>query len=68
MINKVLGFRKMIGLTQEQAAKELGISTNSFANKEKGRTDFTESEMKRFLHLVTINVPAVKITDIFFND
>lgn len=66
MINKVLGFRKMVGLTQEQTAKELGISTNSFANKEKGRTDFTESEMKLFLRLITRGLPNTRITDIFF--
>lgn len=34
-------------LTQEDMAKEIGCSTVSYIQKEKGRVDFTKDEMKK---------------------
>lgn len=66
VVNKVFGYRKMVGITQKQAAEHLGISTNTFANKEKGKNEFTKSEMKSFHILVSKNMPNIKLEEIFF--
>ncbi len=39
-MNKVLGYRKMLGKTQEQMAKEFNISEQSYRNREKGKINF----------------------------
>lgn len=46
MINKVIGYRKMIGYTQKQTAKELSISEGQYRSKEKGNYEFSRSETK----------------------
>lgn len=44
MVNKVLGYRKMISLTQKEMASQLGISEGQYRAKEKGLYDFTRNE------------------------
>lgn len=43
--NKLLGKMTEKGYTQKTMAKELGISENSFTNKIKGHTNFTQLEI-----------------------
>lgn len=66
MINKVLGYRKMLGMTQEQMAKRIGISENQYRSKEKGKFDFSSSEMKIFYKLVKEKIDGINLEDIFF--
>ena len=47
-MNKVLGYRKMLGKTQQQMAKELNISEQSYRNREKGKINFKKNEMIKF--------------------
>jgi DNA-binding XRE family transcriptional regulator len=42
----LLVYRKMIGLTQKEIAKELKISASSYVLKESGKRDFTQTEMQ----------------------
>jgi len=65
-MNKVLGYRKMIGFTQLQMANELGISENQYRAKEKGRYDFSKTEMEKYHEVVKKSMKDVKIQDIFF--
>lgn len=67
-MNKVLGYRKMLGKTQSQMAREFNISEQYYRNKEKGKTDFKKSEMIKFKSLL-IDKGLINITldDIFFN-
>lgn len=65
-MNKILGYRKMLGLTQKQMAEKLGISENQYRSKEKGKFDFSSSEMKKFYELVKNELKNIKIEDIFF--
>ncbi|MEB7458798.1 helix-turn-helix transcriptional regulator [Staphylococcus borealis] len=67
-MNKVLCYRKMLGKTQSQMAREFNISEQSYRNKEKGKTDFKKSEMIKFKSLL-IDKGLINITldDIFFN-
>lgn len=43
--NKLLGRMAEKGFTQKTMAKELGITENSFTNKLKGRSNFTQLEI-----------------------
>lgn len=40
--NKVRGYRNMLGMTQKQMGKALGISKQSYMNKEKGYVTFKD--------------------------
>lgn len=62
----VVGYRKMIGLTQYQMAKKLNISEATYRNKEKGKIPFKDFEMVQFHDLLKETKPEVSISDIFF--
>ncbi|MDU0440177.1 helix-turn-helix transcriptional regulator [Staphylococcus haemolyticus] len=67
-MNKVLGYRKMLGKTQSQMAKEFNISEQSYRNKEKGKTDFKKAEMLKFKSLlIDRRLSNITLDDIFFN-
>ncbi|MFK4788109.1 helix-turn-helix transcriptional regulator [Lactococcus petauri] len=65
--NKVKGYRNMLGLTQQQLGKKLGISKQTYHNKEKEKTSFTDSEKVAFKKLLVPLFPEITIEDIFFN-
>lgn len=65
-MNKVLGYRKMLNFTQQQMAKELKISEQSYRNKEKGKTEFKKEEMLTFKNiLISKGVTNITLDDIF---
>ncbi|NTR34883.1 helix-turn-helix transcriptional regulator [Enterococcus faecium] len=41
---RVRGYRTMLGLTQEQISKLIGISKQSYSLKERGRIKFSDNE------------------------
>ena len=43
-MSKLKGYRVMLGLTQKNMADKLGISLQSYNNKETGKTPFTDRE------------------------
>lgn len=45
-MNKVKGFRVMVGMTQEEMANAIGVSVRTYTNKETGKSEFTISEFK----------------------
>ena len=47
-MNLVSMYRRMTGKSQKYFASKLGILVNSYANKEKGKTQFTQKEMELF--------------------
>jgi DNA-binding XRE family transcriptional regulator len=65
-MNRIVGYRKMIGLTQKEMAKKLGISEGTYRNKEKGKVSFKDGEIRIFFDLVHKVIPEVTINDIFF--
>jgi len=65
-MNRVLGYRKMIGLTQSKMAKELGIAEATYRMKEKGRSYFTDKEITSFIEVLKRADPNVNVSDIFF--
>ncbi|HEG7671420.1 TPA: hypothetical protein SFT32_000408 [Staphylococcus aureus] len=67
-MNKVLGYRKMLNFTQQQMAKELKISEQSYRNKEKGKMEFKKEEMLTFKNiLISKGMTNITLDDIFFN-
>ncbi|WP_438835455.1 helix-turn-helix transcriptional regulator [Streptococcus pluranimalium] len=64
--NKVRGYRNMLGLTQESLGKELGISKQSYHNKESGKTRFSDSEKIKIKNLLLPMFPNITLEDIFF--
>lgn len=59
-------YRRMTGKSQSYFADKLGISLNSYANKEKGKTQFTQKEMELFYLEIKKFNQDISIVDIFF--
>ncbi|KJQ78085.1 helix-turn-helix transcriptional regulator [Streptococcus oralis] len=66
MVNKIKGYRNMLGLSQEQLGKQLGISKQAYYNKESGKNSFSDSEKLKFKALLLPLFPNITIEDIFF--
>ncbi len=49
---KLKGARVEKGLTQEDMAEKIGISTYSYLMKENGKRDFTLTEMKKICEIL----------------
>lgn len=56
----------MLGKNQEEMGKELGISKQSYCNKEKEKVPFKDSEKMIFKTLLLPLFPDIKLEDIFF--
>ena len=67
MKQKIVGYRKMCGLSQKRMSEELGISVQAYRNKESGKTQFTSGEMQKFKSQVQKVLPSVTLEAIFFN-
>ena len=66
MTAKVKGYRVMVGLTQQELASKLGISVQSYRNKEKGRVAFKDSEKIFIRELFGRVVKGMTLEDLFF--
>ncbi|WP_105965597.1 helix-turn-helix transcriptional regulator [Staphylococcus chromogenes] len=66
-MNKVLGYRKMLNKTQREIAELIGVSEQTFRNKEKGKVSFKKEEMVKFKNfLEESGLHDVTIEKIFF--
>ncbi|MCK1166918.1 MULTISPECIES: helix-turn-helix transcriptional regulator [Streptococcus] len=66
-MNKIKGYRNMLGLTQEELGKKLGISKQSYYNKETGKTSFSDNEKIMFKTLLQPLFPEITLEEIFFS-
>lgn len=66
-MNKIAGYRTMLGKTQKEMANLLGIGEVSYRNKEKGKVDFKESEILSFYLELKKVIPNISLEDIFLN-
>lgn len=66
-MNLIVSYRKMTGKNQTHFANILGISLNTYANKEKGKTQFTQKEMELFHAEMRKYIKDISIEDIFFS-
>ena len=67
-MNLVVSYRRMTGKSQSYFASVLGISINSYANKENGKTQFTKNEMELFHKEMKKYINSISIEDIFFSN
>lgn len=65
--NKVAGYRKMIGKTQAEMAKQFNISRQAYYLKEKGKISFSDQEKTIFKEMLKCIFPNITIDEIFFN-
>lgn len=65
ILNKIVGYRKMLGLTQEEMAKTLDLSIVAYRNKESGKTQFKEKEMLAFHKICLSKIPNITLDEIF---
>lgn len=65
-INRIAGYRAMLRLTQKDLANKLGISAQSYSNKENGRTPFNDLEKIKLKEIFTQIDKSLTIDDIFF--
>lgn len=63
-INKVKGYRVMIGLTQEEMAQKIGVSLRTFQNKEQGTTQFSLEDLKKIKGVLEENGLSVLIDEL----
>lgn len=63
---KIVGYRKMLGLTQREMATKFNISVQAYRMKEHGKTPFSDSEKIIFKGLLLTMFPKITIDDIFF--
>ncbi|MGG9992427.1 helix-turn-helix transcriptional regulator [Streptococcus suis] len=66
-MNKLKGYRVMLGLTQQAMADKLDISLQSYNNKETGKTPFNDKEKKAFKIIVSEVEPGITIDELFFS-
>lgn len=66
-MNKVKGYRTMIGYSQEDMAKALDITRDTYRLKESGERQFTQDEMIKFLNEVK-KTDKTATLDIIFLD
>ncbi|MEY8597698.1 helix-turn-helix transcriptional regulator [Mammaliicoccus lentus] len=66
---KVAKYRRFIGVTQRDMAKYLGVSVQSYRNKEKGKTPFKDSEKVLIKEkLIANGFAEISIDEIFFDN
>lgn len=66
-LNKIAGYRKMLGLTQSDMAKEFKISIQAYRQKENGNTPFSDKEKVDFKAMLLGIFPNITIDEIFFS-
>ena len=66
MLNKVAGYRKMLGLSQEEMANLIGISYQAYSKRENNKIPFTDQEKVKFKSILREYFPNITIDEIFF--
>lgn len=66
-MEKLKGYRVMLGLTQQAMADKLDISLQSYNNKETGKTPFNDKEKRAIKTLVTEIKPDITIDELFYS-
>lgn len=47
-------------------AKEIGVSINTYADKENGKRDFTRKEMQKYISILEENGIKIELSKIFY--
>lgn len=66
IINKVAGYRAMLGMNQKEMADFLDITPQSYNMKENKKRSFTDNEKLKIKNLLLDHFDEITIDDIFF--
>lgn len=66
MIRKIKGYRNMIGKSQRDFARVLGVSEGTYRLKEQGKVEFKKSEMEKIINTLREAGISKTVDDIFF--
>ncbi|WP_449451517.1 helix-turn-helix transcriptional regulator [Streptococcus suis] len=66
-MDKLKGYRVMLGLTQQKMADNLKISLQSYNNKETGKTPFNDKEKRAIKSMVAEIKPDITIDELFYS-
>lgn len=64
--NKVKAYRNFLGYSQREMSDLLGITLNSYRNKERGITNWKDEERIFFKKLLLPLFPGITVDSIFF--
>ena len=64
-LNKVRGFRTMVGMTQEEMAKELGVSVNTYRAYEDNPEKMSVEIANKFIGIINKTDNTITMNDIF---
>ena len=67
-MNKIAGYRKMLGMTQQDMAKRMQISRQTYSLKENGKISFSDDEKIILKELLIQIFPNITIDEIFFRN
>lgn len=67
-MKKLKGYRNMLDLTQKDMAKKLGISPQSYSNKETGKNAFNDRERLAIKSIVAEVKPDITIDELFYSN
>ncbi|WP_334116584.1 helix-turn-helix transcriptional regulator [Streptococcus parasuis] len=67
-MSKLKGYRVMLGLTQKELSDKLGISLQSYNNKETGKNAFNDRERLAIRDMVKKVKPDITIDELFYQD
>ena len=65
-MDKLKGYRVMLGLTQREMAEKLNISLQSYNNKETKKTSFNDKERLMIKAMVAEIKPDITIDELFY--
>ena len=66
MNRNLVGYRTLIGLTQTEMCKKIGMSLSSYSERENGKREFRASEMKKIMEIINEKYPLMTMEEIFF--
>ncbi|NYS48533.1 transcriptional regulator [Streptococcus danieliae] len=66
-MSKLRGYRVMLGHTQTDMGKILGITKQAYSNKETGKNQFNDREKVKIRDMVRKIEPTITIDDLFFS-
>lgn len=65
-LNKLAGYRVMLGFTQESFGEIFGMSKQHYGQKENGRRNFNDKEKVKIQKYLSKYFPDVTIEELFF--
>lgn len=67
IMDKLRGYRVMLGLTQKDMSDKLNISLQSYNNKETGKSAFNDKERLAIKSMVSEIKPDITIDELFYS-